>query len=133
MPDGYNGRELTIDWDSTTLAGVKTKGVNIQASPVDVTTDDSNGFRTLLPDAGVRALDYDVAGVTTDEVLIAEIFQADGSGDHETLAVNLPTGNGTISGSAMLTNLQLNGVHDGAVEFTASLQSSGAQTYTASV
>jgi len=129
---GYNGRGLTVDWDSTTLVGVRTKGITIANAPVDVTTDDDSGFRVLLADPGVRSIDTSVAGITSDEVLIAEIFQTIGSGDHETLAVNLPTGNGTISGSGMLTNFQINGSHDGAVEFTADFQSSGAQAYTAS-
>lgn len=128
---GYNGRNLTISWDSTVLTGVRSRGVNIDASPVDITTDDDSGWRTLLADAGVRSIDFPVAGITSDEVLIAEIFQA--SGSHEPITVNLPTGNGTISGSGMLTNLQINGETDGAVEFTATFMSSGAQTYTASV
>jgi len=132
----FNGRELVISMDSTTLKGIRNRGFTVDNSPIDVTTDDDSGWRTLLPDPGVRSVEYPVAGITSDEVLINEIFTAIGSGTHATIKVNLPSTlltPGNITGSAMLTNLQINGATDGAVEFTATLQSSGAQTYTASV
>tara|TARA_R110000796_G_scaffold227799_1_gene344797 strand:- start:611 stop:1015 length:405 start_codon:yes stop_codon:yes gene_type:complete len=129
---GYNGRDMTITWDSSVLTGVRTRGVTINNEPVDITTDDDSGFRALLADPGTRSVDFDVAGITSDEILIAEMFQAIGSGDHETVSLALPTGNGTIAGSGMVTNLNINGSHDGAVEFTCTILSSGTVTYTAS-
>ena len=87
---------------------------------------------TGYADPGTRSVDFDVAGITSDEILIAEMFQAIGSGDHETVSLALPTGNGTIAGSGMVTNLNINGSHDGAVEFTCTILSSGTVTYTAS-
>ena len=44
----YNGRDFTFDWDSTTLTGVRTRGITINNEHVDVTNDDDEGWRTPL-------------------------------------------------------------------------------------
>ena len=48
MSTGFSGRAFVFDWDSTTLVGVRTKGMNVANEYVDVTTDDDNGWRCLL-------------------------------------------------------------------------------------
>lgn len=130
---GYTGRDLTIAWDSTTLVGVRTLGVAVNNEPLDITTDDDSGWRTLLGQPGVRSVDMDVAGVVGDEVSLAEVFQTISSADHEPVTIELPTGNGTLTGNGMMQNLTWNKAHDGVVEYTATIQSSGTWTYTASV
>ena len=133
MTTGYNGRTMTITWVSTVLTGVRVRGFTVNNEPVDITTDDDAGFRALLADPGTRSVDYDVAGITSDEILIAEMFTAIGSGAHKAVSIALPTGNGTVAGNGMVTNLNVNASHDGAVEFTCTILSSGTVTYTASV
>ena len=128
---GHNGRELTIDWDSVTLVGVRSKGITRNNELVDVTTDDDNGWRTLLATPGIKSVEVTVSGISSDEVLIAEFYNASVTG--ETLTINLPTGSGTESGTFMLASFESNGEHDGAVEFSATFQSSGEVAYTASV
>jgi predicted secreted protein len=135
---GFNGRALTIDFNSTTLTGVRTRGFSISAEPVDVTTDDDTGQRTLLPDPGVRSIDVNVAGITTDEVLINEIMSGITGRTLQSCQINLATGTasgvttpGTLSGDFFVSSIEHNGEHDGAVEFTAVLMSAGAVTYTA--
>ena len=66
-------------------------------------------------------------------IALAEVFQTIGSGDHEAVSIALPTGNGTVAGSGMMTNLAWNRSHDGIVEYTATIMSTGSWTYTASV
>lgn len=130
---GFNGRELTIDWDSTTLVGVQTKGVTNNNSLVDVTTDDDSGWRTLLATPGMKSVDVTVSGVTSDEVLLAEFYNASTTG--ETLVVNLPTSlavPGTLTGTFHLESYETSGEHDGEVSFTANFLSSGTVVYVAS-
>lgn len=132
---GFNGRELTIDYDSTTLVGIRTRGLSISAEAVDVTTDDDTGERTLLPDPGVRSAEISVSGITSDEVLINEIMTGITGRTLSNATVNLPSNlasPGTISFAAFVSAFEITGEHDGAVEFTATLMSSGAITYTAS-
>ena len=130
---GFNGRGLTIDWDSVTLVGVQAKGVSNTNTLVDVTTDDDNGWRTLLADPGMKAVDITVSGVASDEVLLAEFYNASVTG--ETLDVNLPSSlavPGSLSGTFMLASFNQDANHDGSYNFEAQFQSSGAVTYTAS-
>lgn len=130
---GFNGRELTIDWDSTTLVGVRTRGVTNSNEMVDVTNDDDSGWRTLLATPGVKSVEVTVGGISSDEVLLAEFYNASTTG--ETLKVDLPSSlatPGNISGTFHLASFEITGEHDGAVEFSSTFNSSGAVTYTAS-
>lgn len=130
---GFNGRQLVIDWDSTTLVGVQSRTVSTTNDYVDVTTDDDSGWRTLLADPGLRSVEVSVNGIASDEVLLAEIYAA--SVTSSTLDVNLPTSlttPGTLSGSFLVSSFEQSGDHDGAYEFSATFMSTGAITYTAS-
>lgn len=134
---GFNGRLLTIDFDSTTLVGVKTRGFTINAEPVDVTNDDDSGWRTLLAEPGLRSVEIPVAGITSDEVLIAKIMET-GTFTIDNAEILLATGvgqttPGKLAGAFFLSTFEQTGEHDGSVEFTATLMSSGAITYTATV
>lgn len=129
----FNGRDFTFDWDSSTLVGVRTRGVTMSNEMVDVTTDDDAGWRTLLATPGVKSVEVTISGISSDEVLIAEFFNASTTG--ETLQGDLPSSlanPGNFSGTYHLSSFEINGEHDGAVEFSATFMSSGAVTYTAS-
>lgn len=130
---GFNGRALTIDWDATTLVGVRTRGITNSNEMVDVTTDDDAGWRTLLATPGMKSVEVTAGGISSDEVLLAEFYNASTTG--ETLEITLPTtlaSAGDISGTFHLASFEITGEHDGAVEFSATFQSSGAVVYTAS-
>ena len=132
---GFNGRALTVDYDSTTLVGIRTRGLSISAEGIDVTTDDDTGERTLLPQPGVRSAEITVAGVTSDEVLIAEMLTGIASRTLTAAQVNLPSSlavPGTVTFDSFISAFEITGEHDGAVEFTATLMSGGAITYVAS-
>lgn len=126
---GANGRALTFDWDGTTLVGVRTKGYTVTNDYVDVTTDDDDGWRTLLADPGLRSVEATVGGISSDQVILAEIMKANITG--EPLTIQLPTTTGTLAGTFLCSSFEQTGEHDGAVEFTATFMSSGAVTYTA--
>lgn len=130
---GFNGRALTIDYDSTTLVGVRTRGFSISNDYVDVTTDDDSGWRTLLADPGLRSVEVTVGGITSDEVLLADIMAA--SVAATAVSVTLPTSlatPGTVAGNFLISSFEETGEHDGAVEFSATFMSAAAVTYTAS-
>lgn len=130
---GFNGREFTFDWDSITLVGVRTRSLSVTNDYVDVTTDDDNGWRTLLADPGLRSIEVTIGGVTSDEVMLAAIMAANVSA--ETLTANLPTSlavPGTVAGSFLISSYETSGDHDGEVEFSVTFMSTGEVTYTAS-
>lgn len=125
-----NGRALTLDWDNVVLAGVRTKSFSITNDYVDVTTDDEDGWRTLLSDPSLRSIEVTVGGITKDRVLIAAIMEANITG--ETLEVNVPQATGCqLSGLFVISSYEGSGEHDGAMEFSATFMSAGVVTYTA--
>lgn len=124
-----NGRALTIDYATTTLVGVRTKGYTVTNDYVDVTTDDDDGWRVLLADPGLRSVEVTVGGISSDQILLAAIMAA--SVASATVTVQLPTTTGTLVGSFLISSFEQTGEHDGAVEFSATFMSSGAVTYTA--
>lgn len=126
-----NGRALTIDYATTTLVGVRTKGYTVTNDYVDVTNDDDDGWRVLLADPGLRSVEVTVGGISSDQVLLAAIMAA--SVASATVTVQLPTTTGTLAGSYLISSFEQTGEHDGAVEFSATFMSSGAVTYTAGV
>jgi TP901-1 family phage major tail protein len=128
---GANGRALTIDWDAVTLVGVRTKSYTVTNDYVDVTTDDDDGWRTLLSDPGLRSVEVTVGGISSDQVLLAEMMKANITG--EPLTVQLPTTTGTLGGTFLVSSFEQSGEHDGSVEFSATFMSSGVVTYTAGV
>lgn len=125
-----SGRQLTIDWKTITLAGVRTRGQTLSNELVDVTNDDHDGWQTFLTTPGLRSVEITVGGITEDQVLIADFYNASISG---ALVVNLPTTTGTAAGTFILESFNQTGEHDGAVEFEATFRSSGAVTFTAGV
>lgn len=129
---GHNGRALTIDWDGTTLVGVRSKTVSLTNELVDVTTDDDNGWVTRLAEPGLKSVEVSVSGITNDEVLVVEFFGTDP--EARPAVANLPSNlsnDGTLNGSFLLQDLETSGEHDGAVEFSATFVSTGAVTHTA--
>lgn len=128
---GANGRALTIRWDSVTLVGVRTKGYTVTNDYVDVTTDDDSGWRTLLATPGLRSVEATVGGISSDQVLLAEVMKANITG--EPLTIELPTTTGTLAGTFLCSSFEQTGEHDGAVEFSATFMSNGVVTYTAGV
>lgn len=130
---GFNGRAFTFDWDSVTLAGVRTRGLTVSNEYVDVTSDDDNGWRTLLANPGVRSIEVTIGGIVTDEVILADIMAANVAA--ATLQADLPSSlavPGNLSGSYLISNLETTADHDGEVAFSVTFMSTGAITYTAS-
>ena len=132
---GNASRDMLIKKGATRLAGINSKSVAVDKSPIDVTTDEDNGFRTLLEEAGTKTLDISFSGVTKDLVLRGLIMSGS-SQMYTDITLEFPpvgsqTSGDTISGDFYLANLTENGSSpDGAIEFDGTLQSSGEWTYT---
>ena len=130
---GFNGRQFTFDWDSTTLAGVRSRSLSITNDYVDVTNDDDDAWRTLLADPATRSVEVTISGIVTDEAVLADIMAANVAA--ATLAATLPTSlavPGSLSGNYLISSLETSGDHDGACEFSVTFMSTGEITYTAS-
>jgi predicted secreted protein len=125
-----NGRELKILKNSVAIAGVRTKTVAIAGEPIDITSDDDLGYRTMLAEAGTYSIDLTVEGVTKDAEL-RSIILTGGSLLLTDISIEYPDGS-SIDGDFFLASVEDSGEYADALTFSASLQSSGAWTFNAS-
>lgn len=125
-----NGRELKILKNNVVIAGVRTKTVAIAGAPVDITSDDDAGYRTMLGEAGTYSIDLTVEGITKDAELRGVILTG-GSLLLTDITIEYPDGS-TIAGDFFLASVEESGEYADAITFSASLQSSGAWVYSAS-
>lgn len=108
------------------VAGVREKGLTNNGEPVDITNDDSSGWRSLLNVAGVNSVDISVSGVLEDDTLRAEWYSNDRL---KATTFRYPDG-GEVTGDFYLNGYSETGNHDGEVTFEATFASSGEVSYT---
>lgn len=122
------GRSLLVKKGITVLAGMRTKGVALNGEPIDVTTDDDGGWRTLLADVGTMTVDLSIEGITKNDTLRALIAAGGTSLMLTDITVEFPDGHG-FSGNFFLNSLEETGTYNEAITFSGSLQSSGTIRY----
>jgi TP901-1 family phage major tail protein len=125
------GRSLTVSIGTSpavAIARVQNKSMSVNRSPVDITTDDASGWRTLLADAGLTEVNVSVDGVAYDNILKAAAFDVDRPLDTVTLTWD---DGSTLVGSFFIASYEETGAHEDSVKFTAEFQSSGVITFTA--
>lgn len=113
------------------VAGVREKTVSLAGDPVDITNDDSLGWRQLLDIAGINSVEISCSGVALDGVLRAQWY----SGSSTTGARMQPTtfrypDGGEVTGNFYLSAYSETGVHDKEITFEGTFMSSGTVTYT---
>lgn len=121
------GRQITFLWNSAEVLGVREKGLTLNGAPIDITSDEDAGVRTLLADiSAVDQVDIDLAGVTKSRVLMIDWFAKT-----RTRTASLTYTNGDmISGLFFLASLSEKDPYNDAVTFDAKLQSTGVITFT---
>lgn len=132
----FVGRTLVFEYPTgTKIASVRTKSFTLDASAIDVTTDDDDGIRALLEESGQRQIDISVEGLLADDTLVSQI--ANGTLLIQELTIKLPftftTTQSTIVGDFRFNNFEVGGEYQDAQTFSATLQSTGAWVFTAAV
>ena len=123
------GRNVTLTWGGAGIAGVKEKSFTLNNEPIDTTSDDDGGWRTILDEPGQKQVELKVSGLTKDRQLIADWFT-----NSLRQAVVLAYEDGaTIRGDFFLSEYSDKGNFKDAVSFDATLMSTGAIIYTAGV
>ncbi|NIQ01591.1 MAG: hypothetical protein GWM98_15400 [Nitrospinaceae bacterium] len=123
------GRAFKIKKGSVTIASGRTKSLAWSGEPIDITTDDDSGIRTLLGNAiGQEQIDLSFDGVS-DAGEFRDIALAPATSKMLTdITIEWPDGE-TLSGNFFLNSFSENGAYQDAMTFSASLQSSGTWTY----
>lgn len=117
-------RRLEIRQGGTVIAGVVQKSISINGEPIDITDDQSGGWRTLDADVGRRSVDISIEGVATGNTLRAALLAGTPSLLLTNISVVYPNGD-TITGNFFLNSLEESGPENDKLGFSASLQSSG--------
>lgn len=131
------GKDLLLKVDSTgagvftTVAGLRSRSLAINAEAVDITHSESVGrWRELLEGAGARSARLTGSGIFKDAASDALVRQYVFDGTIRNWQIVIPDF-GTVAGLFQITSLEFSGRHDGEVAFDLSLDSAGALSFTA--
>lgn len=122
---GNLGYDMTIALNGNTFAGVRSKNPSFNREPVDISDDNSQGWRELLAIPGQRQVNIPVSGIVKDTVLREAFFAGDVLHGIE---ITYPDG-GVLVGSFFMASYSETGEYNGAITFDAEFQSSGEVTY----
>jgi TP901-1 family phage major tail protein len=113
-----------------TAAGVRATDITINGNPVDITNKDSDGWRELLPDSGVKQVDITFSGVMNDSDQLKAVQDAALAGG-AILPMELTSGSGDyFTGEFSVATFKRSGQHSGEETFEATINSHGAVTHT---
>jgi predicted secreted protein len=63
-----SGRKILVKKNDVAILGCQSVSININGTAVDITNCDTNGFRLILNEAGVKSLDLSVTGVAEENI-----------------------------------------------------------------
>lgn len=109
----------------TTVAGLRTTQMSVNAESVVITNQGSGGWRELLTGAGVRSVSLSGSGVFTGSAAEARIKANALSGAIDDYRVSFESGD-TITARFLITRLDYAGDFNGERTYTLALESSGA-------
>lgn len=122
--------QALISGTYTTIGGMRQKSLQVNEGQVDVTDADSAGWRELLAGASIMSVNVSGNGVFKDTASENYVWTQKLAGAHITAKVTFP-GLGTFQGTWQISDLGAQGGHDGEVQFSMALASSGQVTFTA--
>ena len=131
-----NGRDMLVKIKNSagefvTLAGLRSKAFRLNARAVDITnTDSAQGWKELLPGAGVKSAEISGAGVFRDTESDALARTAFFEQSVETYRFILPDF-GVVEGPFLLTSLSYAGTYQGEATYELTLMSAGAPSFSA--
>jgi predicted secreted protein len=109
------------------IQGVREKGVECNGEPIDVTSDEDSGVRTLLSNISAQdEVNVSISGVTKDTQLKVAWHNNERT---QTCTFNYPDGS-SLSGTFFMTSYKETDPYNDATTFEAAFASSGTITYT---
>lgn len=124
------GRAVTFLWGDASpqeeIQGVREKGIELAGEPIDITSDDDDGWRALLSVPAENQVNISLSGVSKDTILRTDWFAGTRT---QAATITYPDG-ATITGTFYLATYSETATYNEAVAFEAELQSSGVIVYT---
>jgi TP901-1 family phage major tail protein len=131
---GTLGRLLLIKIGSaatgTALGGLRNVTFTFNTQPIDISTKDTAGWRELLEDGSLKSFSVSGDGYFTDSTSDETVLSSVRNGSIGLYTVVFPNG-ATYESNCLVTGYTRSGGHEGPVNFTISLESTGIPTYTA--
>jgi TP901-1 family phage major tail protein len=145
MADGdyYSGRLVTVKRGDagtpseafTAIAALRANTISFSEATVDTTNKDSAGVRELLDGKILNAVTVSGTGMFTDDASMQNMFTDFNTGNHSNYEIDIvptaTTGGDTYTGAFRVTALEFVGEHDGAAQYSITLESSGGVTASA--
>ena len=131
---GQKGRDFllkqgTVAGGVTTISDCRTLGATINNEMVDITSKDSNGFRTLLEGAGTKALTITATGVFTDTAILNTIKGYAFSDSINSFVIVFGNGD-TLEAQFQFSSFETTGDFNNEESYNFTLESSGTITFT---
>jgi predicted secreted protein len=123
------GRKVTLEWGTASLLGVREKSLSINGEPVNVTSDEDDGWQMLLTEDAENSVQIELSGVTKDTVL-RQAKLTGGASLNEDVTLTYSDGS-TITGNFQLGPYSEGQPYNEAVTFTATLMSNGPVVFAA--
>lgn len=128
---GRIGRQVTFLFGGNSPAdeilGVREKSLELNGEPIDVTSDENTGYRTLLSNTSAQdEVNLSISGVTKDTRLKAAWYANQRT---QTLTLEYPDGS-SLTGTFYMSSYKETETYNDATTFEASFVSSGQTTYT---
>lgn len=124
---GRIGRKVEFRWNEVLIPGVREKSAACNGAPINVSSDESDGWQYLLSEAGENSVTISISGVTKSDALKAAWFS--GARTQEA-TLGYPDG-GELEGTFFLASYTEGDPYNEASTFQAELQSAdGAVAYT---
>ena len=116
-----------MEWDGAAIGGVRTKNIAVNGEALDVSDDDSAGWRELWPEAGEVTVEITVNGLVKDQRLQVAAFNPE-----DRIKPMVLTGHdgSVIAGNFYLGSYSQGLEYKGYPTFDATFQSSGDATFT---
>jgi predicted secreted protein len=125
------GRQVTFFFGGNSpgdqILGVREKGLECNGDPINITSDEDSGVRTLLENLSAEdTVNLSISGVTKDTRLKEAWFDGERT---QAITLNYPDGS-SLTGTFYLVSYAETDPYNEATTFQASLQSSGTVTFT---
>ncbi len=114
----------------TTIAGLRTTTWTVNGEDVDVTTKDDDGWQQRLSGAGVRSISISANGIFQDSVVEETVRGWSFDQTINWFLITFENGD-TLECQFQISNYERTGDHDGAENYSLSLNSHGTPNYVA--
>lgn len=120
--DTYNGSTYT------TVAALRSTGLTLNKTAVDITNKDGDGWMAAMAGGGVKSATISASGIYTDVVAQTILISAFNATTHWNAQI-VDEGGNTFTGAWNVDSLAFSGEHNVEQTFEITLSSSGAITF----